>query len=142
MLQMLASQAHELVCTDQIDQTSTTQTWIKKVSDQLEKLNSDCNMTVGLEAKLLLAVRAQAMLRCNIDTKKGLVNGAIGTVLTTSKERVSVQFDHSSEPYKVERVQSRFMVMKKFYVYREQFPLILAYACCDHSQVPRFVLGL
>ena len=33
-----------------------------------------------------------------------------------------------SDPYDVERVQSRFMVMKNFYIYREQFPLILAYA--------------
>ena len=38
-----------------------------------------------------------------------------------------MQFDHVSEPYDVERVKSRFVV-KNFYVYRTQFPLILAYA--------------
>ena len=38
-----------------------------------------------------------------------------------------------SDPYDVERVQSRFMVMKIFYVYREQFPLILAYAVTIHK---------
>ena len=38
-----------------------------------------------------------------------------------------------SDPYDVERVQSRFMVMKNFYVYREQFPLILAYAVTIHK---------
>ena len=133
MLQMLASKVHELVCTDQIDQTSTTRKWTKKAEDQLKKLNNDCNMTAGLEAKFLLANGARVMLRRNIDTKQGLVNGAIGTVLSITKERVKVKFDHITEPYKVERVQSRFMVMKNSYVYREQFQLILAYAVTIHK---------
>ena len=58
---------------------------------------------------------------------------SIGTVLSITKERVKVKFDHITEPYKVERVQSRFMVIKNFYVYREQFPLILAYAVTIHK---------
>ena len=37
-------------------------------------------MTAGLEANLKLAVDACAVLRHNIDTKAGLVNGAIGSV--------------------------------------------------------------
>ena len=73
------------------------------------------------------------MLRRNIDTQTGLVNGAIGTVLSISVNRVTVQFDHISEPYDVEMVRSRFMVMKNFYVYRKQFPLILAYAVTIHK---------
>ena len=133
MLQELASEVHEIMCTDEIDQTSSTQKWTKKATEQLEELNSDCKMTAGLEAKLTLAVGARVMLRRNMDTKKGLVNGAIGTVLSISNERVKVKFDHMSDPYDVERVQSRFMVMKNFYVYREQFPLILAYAVTIHK---------
>ena len=73
------------------------------------------------------------MLRRNIDTNTGLVNGAIGTVLSIRKDHVSVQFDHISEPYDVEKVKSRFMVMKNYFVYREQFPLILAYAVTIHK---------
>ena len=78
----------------------------------MEKLNRDRNTTAGLEAKLSLAVGARVTLRRNIDTEAGrLVNGAIGTVLSISVNRVTVQFDHISEPYDVEMVRSRFMVI-------------------------------
>ena len=69
--------------------------------NQREKLN-DCSRTAGLEAKLLLAVGAQVMLCCNIDSKTGLVNDALGTVLSISSECVTVQFDHVSKPYDVD----------------------------------------
>ena len=133
MLQQLTTEVHELVCTDEVDQTSSTKKWNKQAVEQLEKLNNDCSRTAGLEAKLLLAVGARVMLRRNIDTKTGLVNGALGTVLSISKDLVTVQFDHVSKPYDVDRVQTKFMVMKNFYVYREQFPLILAYAVTIHK---------
>ena len=89
--------------------------------------------TAGLEAKLSLAVGARVMLRRNIDTKSGLVNGAIGTVLSITLNHVTVKFDHISDPYNVEMVRSKFMIMKFFYVYRKQFPLILAYAVTIHK---------
>ena len=38
MLQELASEVHEIMCTDEIDQTSSTQKWTKKATEQLEKL--------------------------------------------------------------------------------------------------------
>ena len=133
MMQQLTTEVHELVCTDEVDQTSSTKKWNKKAVEQLEKLNNDCSRTAGLEAKLLLAVGARVMLRRNIDTTTGLVNGALGTVLSITSERVSVQFDHVSKPHHVEKVQTKFMVMKNFYVYREQFPLILAYAVTIHK---------
>ena len=51
--------------------------WSKRAQKQLEKLNCDSNLTAGLEAELTLAIGARVMLRRNIDTKKGLVNGAM-----------------------------------------------------------------
>ena len=90
--------------------------------------NKDCNLTAGLEAKLTLAVGARVMLRRNIETKNGLVNGSIGSVTAMTSNSITVKFDHIAEPYCVERVKSKFMLMKTFYVYRKQFPLILAYA--------------
>ena len=52
------------------------------MAEHLQKLNKDCNMTSGLEAKLSLAVGARVMLRRNVNTKTRLVNGAVGTVLS------------------------------------------------------------
>ena len=72
------------MCTDEVDETASTHKWNKKAAESLHKLNKDCNMTAGLEAKLSLAVGAQVMLRCNIDTKAGLVNGALGTALSVT----------------------------------------------------------
>ena len=133
MLKCLPSKVIEIECTDDIDQTSTTRKWTKKATDQLANLNHDCNMTAGLESKLHLAVGARVMLRRNIDTKVGLVNGAIGTVKNIALTAVTVKFDHIEKAYDVQKVKSRFMVLKNFYVYRKQFPLILAYAVTIHK---------
>ena len=101
MLSRLSSQVHKLLCTDEVDETYSTRKWSKKAAEQLDKLNKDSNLKAGLEAQLLLAVRARVMLRRIIDTNAGLVNGAIGTVLSIRSDHVSVQFDHISEPYDV-----------------------------------------
>ncbi len=133
MLATLDSPLHELLCVDEVDETKSTCKWHRKAADHLQKLNADCNNTAGLEAKLLLAVGARVMLRRNIDTKTGLVNGAIGTVLAIADGHISVHFDHLHEPFNVCKVKSKFVVMKNYFVYRQQFPLILAYAITIHK---------
>ena len=101
--------------------------WIKLyphasgIKKPLNKLNSDCNMTAGLEAKLSLAVGARVMLRCNIDTKAGLVNGAIGSVVSIAVNCVTVQFDHMSQPYNVEMVMVSPTCLNEVNCLRETF---------------------
>ena len=133
VLQGLNTEIQQITCSDEIDETQSTRTWGKKAAEQLEKLNKDCNNTAGLQALLKVAVGARVMLRRNIDTKAGLVNGAIGTVVAISATQITIKFDHATDPYKIERVKSAFMVMKHYYVYRTQFLLILAYAVTIHK---------
>ena len=54
-------------------------------------------------ASLHLAMGARVMLRTNIDTKTGLVYGAIGTIQNISITAVTVKFVHIDQPYDVER---------------------------------------
>ena len=98
-----------------------------------EKINADCNLTAGLQAVVQLAVGARVMLRRNIDTTIGLANGALGTVVSIKAHHIAVRFDNIPEPYRVEKVKSKFMVLKKIFVYRKQFPLILAFAVTIHK---------
>ena len=133
MLGSLDSEIYKISCTDEVDETKSKSKWNKKAAEKLEKLNKDCNNTAGLEAVLKLAVGARVMLRRNIDIETGLVNGAIGTVIAISARCISVQFDHINDPCDIEKVKTKFMVMKNYFVYREQFPLILAYAVTIHK---------
>ena len=133
MLATLSTKVHQLECSDAVDESASKRKWTKTAANKLEKLNHDCNMTGGLQANLTLAIGARVMLRRNINTKAGLVNGAIGTVRNITPDHITVQFDHMSVPYNVEKVVSRFMIMKSFYVQRKQFPLILAYAITIHK---------
>ena len=127
MLSRLDAEIKEIPCMDEVDETQGTCKWSRKAKDALEKMNTDCNLTAGLEALLNIAVGVRVMLRRNIDTRSGLVNGAVGA------HHISVQFDGMQYPYDVERVKSKFMIMKKMYVHRKQFPLILALAVTVHK---------
>ena len=133
MLSRLDAEIKEIPCMDKVDETQGTCKWSQKAKDALEKMNTDCNLTAGLEALLKIAVGARVMLRRNIDTRSGLVNGAVGTVMAIKAHHISVQFDGMQYPYDVERVKSKFMIMKKMYVHRKQFPLILAFAVTVHK---------
>ena len=134
LLATLSTESVALWCTDKIDEAIAPCKWNKRAQERLKQMNKDCNMTAGLEEVIHLAVGARVMLRRNLNTEAGLVNGAIGTVLAIhSCSRVTVKFDNIDEPYDVTRVKTRFCVLKHFYIHRQQFPLILAYAVTIHK---------
>ena len=133
MLSALDNELYKIVCIDEIDETSSSHKWTKKAQKHLEKLNNDSDCTAGLEAELILAVGARVMLRRNVDTKRGLVNGAIGTVNRISSQKLIIKFDHMDDPCPIEMVRGKFMLLKSFFVYRKQFPVTVAYAVTIHK---------
>ena len=66
-------------------------------------LKNDCKITAWLEAVLMMAAGARVMLYHNIDTKVGLVNGALRTVVSLTGWYIRVRFCHINEPYDGER---------------------------------------
>ena len=44
-----------------------------------------------------------------------------------------MKFDNIEDELEIERVKSKFIVLKQYFVYREQFPFILAYAITIHK---------
>jgi len=112
ILNILGAKLEHFTCIDKIDETTVTRKWNKKASDTLKKLNKDSNLIAGLKAELVVAVGAKVMLRQNIDTKHGLVNGSIGTVTAITSQHVTVKFDHISKPCPIERVGSRLMLIE------------------------------
>ena len=134
MLSKVGSEVVKIPCTDEFDETAGTVKWTKRAASELEKLNKDCNTTAGLEAELKLAVGARVMLRRNLDTAQGLVNGALGTVAAITKEYIQVTFDHTPKlQFKIDHIRSKFQILRRFYVHRKQFPLILAFAVTIHK---------
>ena len=113
MLNKLEHTTVEIYCTDDVDETKGMHKWTKKEAEELKRLNKDCNLTAGLEAVLKIAAGARVMLRRNINTSLGLVNGAIGTVIAIGAHKITVKFDHMNTDYEVEKVKSRFLVMRR-----------------------------
>ena len=81
MLARLESGSVEVLCLDKIDEMTGAEKWCKRAVTKLDRLDKkDCDLTTGLETVLHIAVGARVMLQRNVDTKCGLVNGAIGTI--------------------------------------------------------------
>ena len=108
----------------------------------VEKLLSalESNETGGLESCLSLAINTRVMLRVNDKRTPGLVNGARGTVeeiVMDSSGKVAtkilVKFDGIEKIQAIERIERKFQVYPKCYVYRKMFPLINSYAMTVHK---------
>ena len=109
----------------------------KKILPDLES-----DKTGGLEAELDLAINTRVMLRVNDKRTPGLVNGARGTVHDIIKKttktgiaatKILVKFDGIDKVQTIERIERKFQVFPKCYVYRKMFPLINSYAMTIHK---------
>ena len=54
-------------------------------------------------------------------------------MISIKAHHISVHFDNMSHVYDVEKVKCKFMVMQNIFVFRKQFPLILAFAVTIHK---------
>ena len=85
--------------------------------------------TAGLEKTLNLCTGAKVMLKRNNNVEIGLVNGAVGTVVSFEEEKnynnqqVLVKFQSMYKPIPVLRESSTFEVLKGIFYTRRQFRL-------------------
>ncbi|XP_053596131.1 ATP-dependent DNA helicase PIF1-like [Microplitis demolitor] len=111
----------------------------KKACDTLIKIEEDASRSAGLAGIIVIKIGAKVMLRQNIDVTLGLVNGAVGTVISISKsidgskiQGVNVDFG-SGKVNTIERAKVKFQLLERAFVIREQFPLCLSFAVTIHK---------
>lgn len=112
----------------------------KRARDCINKYADDASMTAGLEENLTIKIGAKVMLRRNIDVSLGLVNGSIGVVVGVKTDhenakvikKINIKFNND-HVYELGPVKTKFEVINRAYVHREQFPICIAYAITIHK---------
>jgi hypothetical protein len=105
------------------------------------KAKKKINQTVGLETLLEIGIGSRIMLRRNINTADGLVNGTIGVITDfvyspkneTYINKIKIKFDNISQTCEIERCVADYEFQKNVFVSRSQFPLTLAWAITIHK---------
>jgi len=113
---------------------------LRNVNKLLEDRNENASATAGLEKTLRLAVGCRVMLRRNIQVEKGLVNGAMGTVMGFKRElgskkitEIEILFDGADQAELIKPFSVKFELSANVYVERQQFPIVLAYGITIHK---------
>ena len=108
---------------------------------KIDKLGDSRN-TADLEKCLLLSEGVRIMLRNNIDTAKGLVNGAMGTVKqivrlsdnpNSTVQKLLVEFDEIEGVVAITRDTRKVKLFEESYLHRRQFPISTGYALTIHK---------
>jgi hypothetical protein len=110
--------------------------WVRDEDDASSLESAGKRLKAFLDTTLpevvVLKVGAQVMLKANIDTENGLVNGSRGVVVHVSPYQVGVQFKNHIEPIAITHL-IHSIDDKRVKLERKQIPLILAWACTIHS---------
>lgn len=135
MLNRIESDQIELLANDTI--STRVHSLRNKVNKMLSNDNGDISRTAGLAKVITIKIGAQVMIRRNIDTSIGLVNGSICKVISVISnnghvDKIVVELSTGIQ-YSIERSLVNFEIIQGVYVSRQQFPLVLSYAITIHK---------
>lgn len=138
---MLRSLPHPEINLIAIDSIDCPRYLTKRARECIKKYEDDASMTAGLEKNIIIKIGAKVMLRRNIDVSLGLVNGSIGIVRKVKVDpenskiikRIYITFNNEPNAYELGPVKTKFEIINRAYVHREQFPICIAYAITIHK---------
>ena len=141
IMDQLFPDCQKVTSIDEVDGKSKLD--IKKAEDAVSNLDKkrDSRNTADLDKSILLCKGVRIMLRKNIDTAKGLVNGSMGTVREiirsnaqeTKVEMLLVKFDGVEEAIYISRDTRKVKIFEGSFLHRSQFPVSLGYGMTIHK---------
>ncbi|CAH2097416.1 unnamed protein product [Euphydryas editha] len=110
---MLRSLPHPEIKLTAVDNIDCPRYLTKRARECIKKYEDDASMTAGLEKNIIIKIGAKVMLRRNID-------------------KIYIKFN-KNHVYELGPVKTKFEIINRAYVHREQFPICIAYAITIHK---------
>ncbi|KAL7290835.1 hypothetical protein TKK_0015571 [Trichogramma kaykai] len=133
MLRKLQSEEIKLIAKDSFQSNKRLE---KKINELLSKDNSN---QCGIDRVITIKIGATIMIRRNIDVTLGLVNGAIGTVVSISKDvkgeinSVEICLTNNGQKHQLKQLEYKFLIMDRICIIRKQFPICCSYGITIHK---------